>query len=112
MALWAGTDHGKLWNTMNNNIVQRDGTSYLHMDDWYVGIHIDHAGNLLLFIDHEQGKVVEYEDVVAEDDMQWGKAFHVSPPVRLSRAPLPPLQRPAPTMKSWKHTHHSNSQPR
>ena len=91
MALWAGTDHGKLWNTMNNNIVQRDGTTYIHMGDWYVGVHIDHTGDLLLFIDHEQGKVVEYEDVVAEDDMQWGKAFHVSPPVRLSRAPLPSL---------------------
>lgn len=63
---------------MNNSVIQQNGTTYLHMGDWYVGIHIDRHGDLLVFIDHEDGKVVEYNEVIAEDEFQWGKSFYVS----------------------------------
>jgi hypothetical protein len=91
MALWAGTDHGKSWNTMNNNIIQKNDTTYMHIDDWYIGVHLDRNGDLMIFLDHEDGKVVDYNEVIAEDDYQWGKAFHV---VRATRPADPlPLRR-------------------
>lgn len=62
---------------MNNSIVQHDGRSYIHIGNWYIGIHVNGNNDLLLFIDNEDGKVVEYDMDIAEDDDQWGKAFHV-----------------------------------
>jgi hypothetical protein len=63
---------------MNNSVVQENGRTYLHIDDWYIGVHLDRNGDLMLFIDHQDGKVVDYNEVIAEDEFQWGKAFYVS----------------------------------
>ena len=63
---------------MKNSVIQENGRTYLHIDDWYLGIHLDRNGDILVFIDHEDGKVVDYNEVIAEDEFQWGKAFYVS----------------------------------
>ena len=73
---------------MNNNITQTDGKSYINIDDWYIGIHLDINGDLLVFIDHKDGKVVDYNEVITEDEFQWGKAFYVSKTHRPAN-PLP-----------------------
>jgi hypothetical protein len=62
----------------------------MHIDDWYIGVHLDRNGDLMVFIDHEDGKVVEYNEVIAEDDTQWGQGFHV---VRATRPTNPPTPR-------------------
>lgn len=73
---------------MNNSVIQQNNVTYLHIDDWYVGIHIDRHGDLLVFIDNEDGKVVDYNESISEDEFQWGKAFYVSKSHR-SADPLP-----------------------
>lgn len=80
---------------MNNSVIQQNDVTYLHIDDWYVGIHLDRNGDLLLFLDHEDGKVVDYNESIAEDEFQWGKAFYVSKPHR----PADPL----PIRKTLRH---------
>lgn len=74
----------------NNSVVQQDGTTYIHVNDWYIGIHTDGKGDLLVFLDHENGKVVEYNEVIVEDEFQWGKAFHATSSPR--RTPLPRMR--------------------
>ena len=67
---------------MNNSVVQKNNVTYLHIGDWYIGVHLINNGELVIFADHDQGKVHEYE-IATEDDNQWGKILRVDLPRQL-----------------------------
>lgn len=63
-------------HSMNNSVIQNGDHTFIRIDEWYIGIHIVNEHEIVIFADHNAGKVVE--DVAhTEDEYQWGKTLYV-----------------------------------
>lgn len=60
---------------MNNRVYQSDGTTYINIGDWYLGIYLHEDGEMSIYIDSDKGKVMQYDLDISEDDPQWARRF-------------------------------------
>lgn len=66
---------------MNNAVIHNGNSTYVRIDDWYIGIHVVSNTELVIYADHNHGKVTD-DHADTEDDNQWGKLLRVDSPRR------------------------------
>jgi hypothetical protein len=60
----------------NNYVQQTDNNTMIAMNDWRIGLWITETGALEIYIDNDNGSVIQHHiSPEAEDDNQWAGTF-------------------------------------
>jgi len=62
---------------VNNSVIHSNNTTYIRIDNWWIGIHLVNDYSIVIYVDNDLGTVID-EEAETEDSRQWGRVLRVA----------------------------------
>ena len=62
---------------MNNSVIQSGNSTFVRIDNWWIGIHLVNETSIAIYVDNDLGTVID-EETQTEDSRQWGRLLRIA----------------------------------